>query len=312
MSPEEKAASVRRIATSLGFDRIGIARAEPIDRAAYLRDWLERGYAGRMDYLRHRFEQRIDPRMLLAAARSVIVVALNYQQPTPKHSDDEPTGRVAKYAWGDDYHKIVKDRLWATVHRMRSVIDEPFEARVCVDTSPVLEREWAAAAGIGWIGKNTMVLDPKLGSYFFLGEIITTLDLACDTPATHHCGTCTRCLDACPTRAFPAPYQMDASRCISYLTIELRDEVPTDFRGPIGDWIFGCDICQEVCPFNSDAPASTVFAIRAPGPFPTLKEMLAWTSDDYRDKLRGSAMKRAKLPMLKRNAAIALANLTAR
>jgi len=312
VSPTDKAAAVRRIAASLGFDRVGIARAGPVTRAAYLRDWLERGCAGRMDYLRRHLEQRMDPGMLLEGARSVIVVALNYQQPAPERTDERPTGRVAKYAWGDDYHRIVRDRLEAMIDEMRGAIDEPLQARACVDTAPILERQWAAAAGIGWIGKNTMVLHPELGSYFFLGEIVTTLELACDAPMTNHCGTCTRCLEACLTKAFRAPYQLDASRCISYFTIELRDEIPAEYHAAIGDWIFGCDICQQVCPFNRDVPASTAFSIRPPGPYPALSEILSWRPEDYAANLRRSAMKRAKLAMLKRNAAIALANQRSR
>ena len=312
VSPTDKAAVVRRIGASLGFDGVGIARVGALNRAAYLRDWLERGCAGHMDYLRRHVEQRIDPGMLLEGARSVIVVALNYEQAAPERTGEQPTGRVAKYAWGDDYHRIVRDRLKTMIERMRNTIDGPFQARVCVDTAPILERHWAAAAGIGWIGKNTMVLHPKLGSYFVLGEIITTLELTCDVPVADRCGTCTRCLEACPTKALPAPYQMDASRCISYFTIELRDEIPVDYHPAIGDWIFGCDICQEVCPFNRDVPASTAFSTRPPGPYPALNEILSWRPEDYAASLRRSAMKRAKLPMLKRNAAIALANQRSR
>lgn len=310
MSPSEKSASLRRLAANLGFDRVGIASAGPITRADYLRGWLEQGRAGQMDYLHRLFEQRVDPRNLLPGARSVIVTALNYHQPTPGRKAGQPRGRVARYAWGDDYHRVVRDRLAALIKALRVEIDEPFQARACVDTAAVVEREWAAAAGVGWIGKNTMVLHQDLGSYLFLGEIVTTLELTPDTPARDRCGSCTRCLEACPTDAFPAPYQMDASRCISYLTIELREGIPPQFQAPMGDWIFGCDICQEVCPYNRGAPISEAFPIRPPGPYPLLTEILSWTPDDYRATLRGSAMKRAKLPMLQRNAAAALANAT--
>jgi epoxyqueuosine reductase len=292
----------------LGFDRVGIARAEPIARASYLREWLDSGRAGSMDYLHRYFEQRTDPRAMMPGARSVIVLAVNYHQTTPPRPDDEPRGRVAMYAWGDDYHRIVKDRLRKMIEAMRQEFDEPLEARPCVDTAPVLEREWAAASGVGWIGKNTMALSRDLGSYFFLGEIVTTLELEPDAPATDHCGACTRCLEACPTQAFPAPYQMDASRCISYLTIEHREDILPEFHSQMGDWLFGCDVCQEVCPFNRKAPTSTTFPIRSPGPFSALAEVADWSEDQYRAVLRNSAVKRAKLPMLKRNAAIALAN----
>lgn len=310
MTETDKSDLVRSIGSGLGFDRVGITAAAPVARASYVRDWLNRGLAGRMDYLGRHFEIRVDPRRLLDGARSVIVMALNYHQPDTPGRNEQPHGRVAKYAWGDDYHLVVKHRLFAMIDRLREAIDEPFEARACVDTAPILERELAASAGVGWIGKNTMVLDPLLGSYFFLGEIVTTLELAPDPPATDHCGSCTRCLEACPTGAFPAPYQMDASRCISYLTIELRDEIPGEFRRAMGDWVFGCDVCQQVCPHNRDLPAGELFPPRSSGPLPALKVILDWTPQDYRAALRGSAIKRAKLPMLKRNAAIALANLT--
>jgi epoxyqueuosine reductase len=306
----EKTACVRRLAADLGFDRVGIARAGPVERADYLRRWLDGGRAGLMLYLHRYFDHRTDARALLDDACSMIVVALNYYQPTPPVEDDRPRGRVARYAWGDDYHRVLRRRLASLIERMRAEIDEPFEARACVDTAPVLEREWAAAAGVGWIGKNTMVLHQDLGSYFVLGEVVTTLELAPDAPATDHCGRCTRCLEACPTTAFPAPYQMDASRCISYFTIELRDDIPQEFHAAMGDWVFGCDLCQEVCPYNRRVPHSDTFPIRAPGPFPVLADILAWTPEDYRTILRGSAIKRAKLPMLHRNAALALANVT--
>ena len=245
---------------------------------------------------------------MLPGAHSVIVVALNYHQPTPPRPEDQPRGRVAMYAWGDDYHGVVRDRLERMVEGMRQVFDERFEARICVDTAPLVEREWAAAAGVGWIGKNTLVLHHRLGSYLFLGELVTTLKLAPDAPATDHCGSCTRCLEACPTRALFAPYQMDASRCISYLNIELRQDVPAEFHRRMGDWVFGCDLCQQVCPHNRRAPTSTAFTIRPPGPFPALDEVVGWTADQYRAVSSNSALKRAKLPMLRRNAAIARAN----
>jgi len=338
VSPADKAALVRRFGSEVGFDRVGIAPAGPVERAAYVRRWLESGRAGRMEYLGRHLEARLDARALLDGACSVIVAALNYHQPLPveadapgrvpllrEPSDDveacpdaerptplpdhPPRGRVAMYAWGDDYHQVVRERLMRMVERLRQTLDEPFEVRVCVDTSPILEREWAAASGVGWIGKNTLVLHPDLGSYFFLGEIVTTLELASDRPITDHCGTCTRCLDACPTGAFPAPYQMDASRCISYLTIELREEIPSQFHEGMGDWLFGCDVCQEVCPHNREAPVSTAFGVRPPGPRPRLQDIRNWSPAEYAAQLRGSAMKRARLDMLQRNAAIVLQNL---
>ncbi len=303
---------IKDMAAEVGFDRCGIARAEPIGRVGYLRTWLAGGRAGSMEYLHRHFRQRADPRELVSGAKSVVVAALSYHQLEPGgiESRVRPRGRIAMYAWGADYHEVVRGKLQTMAERLQSELDDPFGYRVFVDTAPLLEREVAAAAGIGWIGKNTMVLDHRLGSFFVLGEMVTTLDMAPDTPVEDHCGTCTACLDACPTDAFPTPYEMDASRCISYLTIERRDEVPAELQPKMDDWVFGCDVCQEVCPYNRDAPVTREprFAIRSPGPRPELDDVLSWSAEDYRKKLRGSAMKRAKLDMWQRNARIARDN----
>jgi len=311
MGPPEYRNQIKAWAREIGFDRCGIARATPLPRSEYLQAWLASGRAGSMAYLHRYFEQRTNPDKLLPGARSLIVVALNYHQRPPEPvRDGHARGRVAMYAWGDDYHKVLKKKLFALADRMRSAWGQDVETRACVDTAPLLEREAAAVAGVGWIGKNTMVLHPELGSYFFLGELLTTLAIEPDEPVADHCGTCTACLDACPTEAFPAPYEMDASRCISYLTIEHRGEVPDDLQSQMGDWVFGCDICQEVCPHNRKAPETTEprFAVRSPGPAPKLDEIAAWTEDEYRAVLQGHAAKRAKLDMWKRNAAIAREN----
>jgi epoxyqueuosine reductase len=312
MSPEETARHIKKLARDARFDRCGIARAEAIGRGDYLRAWLKAGRAGSMAYMHRHIDKRIDPRRLLDGARSVIVVALLYHppQPDPAPQGGGPKGRVARYAWGDDYHKILKKKLHTLTDRLRADFPGPFDAQACVDTAPLLEREWAAAAGIGWIGKNTTVLSRELGSYVFLGALVTTLDLPPDQPVEDHCGTCARCLEACPTSALVAPYQMDASRCVSYLTIEHRGEIPAKFHEPIGQWVFGCDVCQEVCPFNREAPytGEPRFTPRPLGPRLDLNEMLNWTDEDFRDRLQGSAMKRATPATLKRNAAIALRN----
>jgi len=310
MTPEETTGLVKRLAAALGFDRCGIAPAAPIARAEYVHRWLANGRAGTMDYLKRYAEQRLDPAKLLDGARSVIVVALSYKQETPPRESGAPRGRVAMYAWGDDYHKVIKKKLFALADEMRNVLDESFESKACVDTAPLLEREMAALAGIGWIGRNTLVLNETHGSYFFLGALVTTLELTPDDPGVDHCGTCTACLDACPTGAFPAPYEMDASRCISYLTIEHRGEIDAQFHAAMGDWIFGCDVCQQVCPHNRHAATTREprFALREPGPAPELDDILNWTEPDYAETLRGSAIKRAKLDMLQRNARIALSN----
>lgn len=313
MTPAQKSLCIKRLAGEQGLDRTGVAPAAPVARSEYYRRWLAEGRAGSMSYLHRHVPQRTDPRVLLPGARSVLVVAANYHQTAPpRPTDGRPRGRVARYAWGHDYHRVVKKKLFALTDRMRQTLDEPFDAKVCVDTAPLLEREFAEAAGIGWIGKNTMVLHQEMGSYFFLGEIVTTLELACDAPVADHCGSCTRCLDACPTNALHEPYCMDASLCISYLTIEHRDEISQTLSPAVGDWVFGCDVCQEVCPYNREAPVTTEpdFAVRPPGPYPVLGDLLCWNEDDYRRTLRNSAMKRAKLPMVHRNARIALENVS--
>ncbi len=312
MKASELSRIVKSLAFELGFDQCGVAEAAPVARSAYLRAWLDGGRAGSMHYLHKHFRQRSNPAELLPGAKSVIVVALQYGQPEPPQAvpNDSLTGRVAMYAWGDDYHKVVKAKLLRMVDRLRTEVAEPFDYKACVDTAPVLERELAAAAGVGWIGKNTMVLHPHLGSYFFLGAVVTTLELTPDEPMADHCGTCTACLEACPTGALPAPYEMDASRCISYLTIERRQDLPQSLTPKMGNWVFGCDVCQEVCPHNRRAPTTREprFAIRPPGPRPMLVDILNWSSDDYRQQLRGGAMKRATLDMLKRNASVAKTN----
>lgn len=320
MNTGDRSDLVKQIAAEIGFDRCGIAPAAPIPRGDYLRRWLAEGRAGTMGYLHRHVESRIDVRAWLPSANSVIVVALNYHQPEPtvtanpcfasesSASADPPRGRVAMYAWGEDYHVVVREKLEQLVSHLRERIAEPFEAKICVDTSAIIEREWAVMAGIGWIGKNTMVLDASLGSYFFLGELITDLELAPDTPQTDHCGTCTRCLEACPTQAFPRPYEMDARRCISYLTIEHRGEIEPELASKLGDWVFGCDVCQQVCPYNKDAPMTGEprFAVNeADASRPALSDIAEWDDAAYRAYTNGKATDRAKLEMWKRNARLA-------
>jgi epoxyqueuosine reductase len=316
MTAQEKSDLVRRLALEAGFDAVGIAAATLIARRAYFMDWLGRGGHGEMDYLAQATEVRVDPRRLLDGARSVIVAVQSYkpaEEPKQAGGPDGPRGRIARYAWGRDYHRFHRRKLQRLVSVLREAIGEAFEARVCVDTAPILEREVAAASGVGWIGKNTLVLHPRLGSYLFLGEIVTTLELAPSEPMTDHCGSCTRCLDACPTQAFPAPYEMDATRCIAYLTIEHRGEIPREQQPGMGEWVFGCDICQEVCPHNSKAlPASEhAYGVsdRFPlAPSPQLQVLLDMSEEQRRQWLAGSAMRRATLAMLKRNASIAREN----
>ncbi len=305
---------IKRLATQAGFERCGIAPAAPIARANYLENWLAAGRAGTMDYMSRYTEMRINPAEILEGAQSVIVVSLSYNQtsPTmpPNDSNPSPQGRIAKYAWGDDYHDVLKKKLFAIADELRATLEESFETKVCVDTAPLIERELAAAAGIGWIGKNTLVLNQAQGSFFFLGAIVTTLELAPDEPVSDHCGSCTACLDACPTDAFPAAYEMDASRCISYLTIEHRSDISEELAKQMGDWLFGCDVCQDVCPFNRNVPVTKEprFQPRPLAPSVDVGEVLEWSVEDYRKHLRGSAIKRAKLDMLQRNATIVREN----
>jgi epoxyqueuosine reductase len=308
------AGKIRRKARELGFDLVGIASAEPSRYRDYLRQWLDDGQAGTMEYLTQRFEERADPAQYFPDAKSVVCVAVNY------HARLDPVaatpsgarGRIARYALGDDYHQIIKDRLHDLADWLRDAVPEA-RTRCAVDTAPVMEKELAARAGVGWIGKNTLVIHPDIGSWLLLGEMLTTLELPVDEPAINRCGTCTRCLDACPTAAITAPYELDARKCISYLTIEHRQDIADELHAPIGDWVYGCDICQEVCPWNRKAPLVIDPALQPR--FPTgsidVDEVLTWTPADYTHKLRHSAMKRVKLPVLQRNALIVRNNADA-
>jgi epoxyqueuosine reductase len=306
------AASIKQRARELGFDLVGIASAEPSRYRQYFRDWLDTGQAGDMTYLANRFAERTDPAAYLPGARSVICVAINYHVPlAPVPENDRPHhARIARYALGDDYHEHIKARL----HQLADwICDQAPDAqtRAAVDTAPVMEKELSARAGVGWLGKNTCIINEEIGSWILLGEIITTLPLPADPPATDRCGSCTRCIDACPTAAITAPYQLDARRCISYLTIEYRAEIPDPLKPQLGDWLFGCDICQDVCPWNKHSPTSNDPPLQPR--FPTgavdLNTVLNWTQETYRTQLANSAIKRVKLPVLQRNASIIQENL---
>lgn len=309
---------VRDLASQLGLDACGIGPAAPIPRGEYLRAWLASGRAGTMRYMARHVGSREDVRVWLPWARSVIVTALNYRQPPP-HVPAPPTGgaprgRVAMYAWGEDYHVVLKEKLGALAERLQTALGQPFQFKVCVDTSAVTERELAVMAGVGWIGKNTLVLNSSLGSYFVLGELFTDLDLPPDGPQADHCGSCTRCLDACPTGAFPVAYEMDASRCISYLTIEHRGEIDPELSADMGDWVFGCDVCQEVCPFNRPSPDTR--EPRLVGSLdsarPRLGDLARWNGPTHRRATAGKATARATPATWRRNARIALENIVRR
>jgi epoxyqueuosine reductase len=265
-----------------------------------------------MRYLANRYAERTQPRSYLPGVQSIICVAINYHVPLDPVPDDQRAhqGRIAQYALGDDYHDVIKGRLHALADSIRECVPGA-QTRACVDTAPVMEKELAARAGIGWLGKNTCLINPKIGSWLLLGEILTTVALPPDDAATDHCGTCTRCIDACPTSAITGPYQLDARKCISYLTIEHRGPIPEDLQPQMGDWLYGCDICQDVCPHNNKAPATTDPALASRFPTGTLdvREVMGWSEEVYRQRLRGSAMKRVKLPVLQRNAGIVAENL---
>ena len=324
MNSARKTDLVCLLGRKAGFECVGVAPAEPVAGRGYFNLWLDRGRHGEMAYLARTRELRVDPRLLLDGAKSVIVVAHQYKQADDSRPRREepgadtdpggPRGRIARYAWGRDYHRLIRRKLHRLADALRDAIDEPFEARVCVDTAPIMEREMAAAAGIGWVGKNTMVVNPRLGSFFFLGEIVTTLEMQPSTPMADRCGSCTRCLDACPTRAFIGPYKMNATRCIAYLTIEHRGTIPQELQPLMGDWVFGCDVCQDVCPYNRTAPPTSECRYELDDhnplpPRPLLKILQTWTQEQRREHLAGSAMKRATLDMLRRNADIACRNM---
>jgi epoxyqueuosine reductase len=301
------AQAVKEKAHRVGFDLVGIASAAPSTRQEYFRNWIAEGQAGEMGYLASRLEERIEPQAYLPGAQSVICLAINYHvalEPIPE-PDLAHHGKIARYALGDDYHEVMKSRLHELADWLREAAPGA-QTRACVDTAPVMEKELAARAGVGWLGKNTCLINPKIGSWLLLGEILTTAPLPVDEPATDHCGTCTRCIDACPTAAITAPYQLDARKCISYLTIEHRGEIAAELEPAIGDWLYGCDICQDVCPHNRKAPltADPALAPRFATGSLDVREVLGWSDEEYRRRLRNSAMKRTKLPVLQRNAKI--------
>ena len=257
--PDLTAQGIKAKALDLGFDACGIAPASDLPELRFFREWVDRGYAGDMEYLRRSAERRADVRHVLPPAKSVIVTATvyNIERPYSTECADLGQAQIARYAWGDDYHDVIEGRLDALLAWMREISPEPFEACRYVDSGPVQERVYAQHAGLGWIGKNTCVINPELGSWIFLGEIVSSLAIEPDPPAFDQCGACALCLEACPTQALVAPGALDATRCVSYLTIEHRGEIPDHLRPSLGSHVYGCDICQEVCPWNARAPRSS-------------------------------------------------------
>lgn len=292
-------------ARELGFDSCRIAQVTPPRHAAEFQAWLNDGAAGEMQWMERGAAKRSDPQQILPGARSIVVVALNYWQ-----GEQEPSGakgRIARYAWGDDYH----DLMLAKLEKLSAFLAELGGTQKCyVDTGPLLERDHAAEAGIGWHGKSTMLIDTQLGAWFFLGEILTTLNLAPDAPQTPRCGSCTRCITACPTGAITEPHRLDARRCISYLTIELKGSIPTELRSLIGDRIYGCDDCLEACPWNRFASASREASFAAgPAIGMALRDYLALDDTTFRELFRRSPIKRIKRRGFLRNVCVALGNV---
>jgi epoxyqueuosine reductase len=307
---EARATRVKALAREVGFDLSGIAAAEPPGALAFFADWVARGYAGEMAYLTSQLAKRSDLRAAFPWARSLVCVALQYDSPRP-YSTEAPPGRgwLSRYAWGDDYHDVLTALLDRLVARLEAELGA-FRSRRYVDTGPIAEKAYAADAGLGAFGKNTCLLHPENGSWFFLGEIVTDLDLAADAPQADLCGSCTACLDACPTGAFPAPYVLDATRCISYLTIEVKGSLPEELREGVGRHVFGCDICQDVCPWNRKRRTlgGPAFAPRAGLEAPELAELASLDSAAFAERFRGSPVKRAKRRGLLRNVAVAIGN----
>ncbi|QQE12348.1 tRNA epoxyqueuosine(34) reductase QueG [Planctomycetota bacterium] len=331
------------LAQQHGFVLAGIASANPTKYPDALKQWIDNGMHGEMDYLANHLDVRLDPNNLLKNAQSVICLADAYfpilpnKADSPASSADQPnenpvnqphneqiSGRVARYAWGSDYHKVLKKRLFKIADELKTLFPD-HEFRCTTDTAPILEREYATAAGLGWTGKHTLLIHPKLGSYLLLGTIVTTLPLptteqvgypAPNIAPDDHCGSCTRCIDACPTQCISSDgYSLDGSRCISYLTLEHRSEIPIGFHDQIGEWIAGCDVCQEVCPHNrhgNHAPLDKLIDAYKPKSHLAaglpLYEILDWTADDRQQTFMGSAIKRIKLNMIQRNAIVALTN----
>ena len=293
---------IKKEAKKLGFMFCGIAKAEFLEEEApRLEAWLKQGMQGEMHYMENHFDKRLDPRLLVDGAKSVISMALNYY--TEDIQPDPSSPKISKYAYGEDYHQVIKSKLKTLLEVINEKIGQ-INGRAFVDSAPVLDKAWAKKAGLGWIGKNTNLINTKTGSFFFLAELIVDIELEYDIPATaDHCGTCTRCIDACPTEAIVAPYIVDGSRCISYLTIELKNEIPQEFRGKMDNWMFGCDVCQDVCPWNK-------FSVLHQEPaFKPNDNLLAMSTGDWKDiteevfqkVFKNSAVKRTKFIGIKRN-----------
>ena len=310
---DEKALSLRikEQAQRLGFELVGISPVKLPPHGESFAEWLRRGFSGELEYMKRTEELRRDPHRLIPWAVSLISVGMNYYTPFSRPPAlQQPKGWISRYAWGDDYHELIKDRLESLLDHTRRIYDAPIEGKAFVDSGPVLERDFAGLAGVGWIGKNTHLISPERGSWFFLGELFVSIPLTYDRPIPDRCGKCDLCLKACPTGAFAGPYVLDARRCISYLTIELKGFIPRHLRPLIGNHIFGCDICQEICPYNVKARPTVEkrYAPRKELYTPDLIPLLSLDEEEFRRRFRGSPILRAKRRGLLRNVAVALGN----
>ena len=297
---------IKRLAHEVGFDLVGVAPAEPIEHVECFRRYLRDGFNGQMRYLARNVEKRIDPKKLLPGARSVICVAINYYSEPPAAKADRLCGKVARYAWMRDYHDIVKQRLKKLAALIKDAAGSETLLRCCVDTAPVMEKAHAARAGVGWIGKNGLLINEKFGSWLVLGELITDLPLDYDQPINDKCGTCSRCLDTCPTNALVEPYVLDARRCISYLTIESKTKVPDELRGRLNDYLFGCDICQDLCPFNRNPTHATDPELQPNPKWCRIgpDEVLTMTDEQFKRRFAAGSIARTSLEHIKESAQI--------
>lgn len=291
---------IRKEAYRLGFQFVGFSKAEFLsEEAPRLEKWLKSGGHGKMSYMENHFDKRLDPTLLVPGAKTVVSLLLNY---FPEENQREDSPQISKYAYGTDYHSVIKEKLFALLDYIRENIGN-IEGRAFVDSAPVLDRAWAKKSGLGWIGKNTNLINPRAGSFFFLAELIIDLELKYDGPLKDYCGTCTRCIDACPTDAITEPYVVDGSKCISYYTIELKENIPADQKGKFNNWVFGCDICQDVCPWNrfSKPHAEPMFNNTTGLLDLSSEEWQEMTKETFDRVFKGSAVKRTKYSGLKRN-----------
>jgi epoxyqueuosine reductase len=304
-NPRELSRLIKERAAAAGFEKVGIVPAGALDREYdHLGEWLRRGYQGEMKWMARDPEMRTDPRKFFPAARSVVVVAKNYYT-AAQHESDNETGKVSRYAWGDDYHEVVGARLHSLLSGIKEIVPDA-EGKVCVDIQPMMDKAWAVRAGLGWLGKHTNLITTEYGSWVFIGELLLNLELEYDSEQIDdHCGSCTLCIDACPTGAITEPYVLDSTKCISYATIELRsDDIPAGVKENLEGWLYGCDICQDVCPWNRFATVTDEarFQPRAGNVNAQLSAVIELTPETYAERFRSSAMKRAKISGLQRNA----------